>query len=639
VKLQRTALAALVSLLAGCTDSGNVNGTLRDNQRTLLQTGHWQDERCSERTAGNCCERNGSFCLDFTDVNVDDVRVSGRRVVALIAQNNGHLLAISDDLGGSWRTVTLGSVGGIAQVRPMALHLDGNDVYLMVANQEQGAGIGSTTRVRPVRVDLGSGSTSPVASDWFLVGTVPAYVRDGVSVGVSFSPEDERGGGTCVALEETWDPGARPVRRSARFEGSCSIGLSVTGSDDGRLFSYLSDADGGPACLLQYDASTSTASRRCVPLAEWPARSEPRVLASYANERAELMRAFAVQGQAFVASPSLASPIALGPGVPRAVRALGGRSRYAGLVVLGDPAGRGSTLVRVKRDGTVDEVLLPRGPCSEDPTRSCFDPANPGISHGEYGDALWIEPLGGDEFLVFWLHDRAPGINQYQGVLTVSRERATYRPRTGLMPFEAFGPPGHPNATRAGVIEEICVRRQTCTPAREDFHMCVNRLLQENATTPRLQAALDAASAARCSDPIYTEPGWLDCLLRGGMPSNPDNGQGQRFFQCDPGPAITPTPCPAGRGLNPICVGDVGERCLAGNYTRTRCDLMNMACDASSQTVAWRPCVARQLGPPVVSPDQLRCDGRYLLWDINGTHWADCRALGFSQCVGRRCEP
>lgn len=52
---------------------------------------------------------------------------------------------------------------------------------------------------------------------------------------------------------------------------------------------------------------------------------------------------------------------------------------------------------------------------------------------------------------------------------------------------------------------------------------------------------------------------------------------------------------------------------------------------------AWNPCVSKQGEPYSTVWKPLRCEGRYLLWEINGVHWADCRAYGFSGCAGGRC--
>ncbi|MCY1076017.1 hypothetical protein [Archangium lansingense] len=666
-------MAAL--LVLACPSTQNVNGALSPNQRPVLEGGLWTDARCSEGEGhAHCCERNGPYCLGFTDYNVGDVRVQGNRVAALISANNGYILALSDDRGDSWRTVPLGSVGGLAAFRPMALHLDEREVYLMVPNQEDAAGGGTVARTRPVRVDLASGQTTPVASDWFLFSRLPAAVKDGASVGVSYWPEDARGGATCTADLETWKPGQPPVRARALFTGPCNEGMEVPASNDGRLFPLLADVGGLQPCLFQYDAALNTVSKTCVPASEWPALSEPRVLASYADERAEYLRAFTQRGLSWAASPSLASPIPLGPGLPKQNRGTGGRQRYAGFVVLGDATG-GSTLVRLRRDGGVDDVLLPRSPCAQNPEQSCFDPKNPGIWHGEYGDALWIEPLGGDEFLVFWLHDLAPGLNQYKGLITTSRERAAYRPRDGLVPYESLGPPGYPKATRAGAVEELCAKRLTCTPIREDFYQCVNRFIVHDGSKPNIEAALAAARSATCDDPVYTEPKWLDCLSRGGTPSRPDGGP--LLFQCDfrvslagaacgtcisdvavactgSSSSVVPLDCASGgftcqagtckkpgscgsAGSTLVCNGDRAERCWNNSLESLRCDLLNMACDTNARPNAWNPCVSKQGEPFSTVWTPLRCEGRYLLWDLNGTHWADCRALGFSGCQGDRC--
>ncbi len=71
-----------------------------------------------------------------------------------------------------------------------------------------------------------------------------------------------------------------------------------------------------------------------------------------------------------------------------------------------------------------------------------------------------------------------------------------------------------------------------------------------------------------------------------------------------------------------------------------RCDLLGMGCDVSARPPGWWPCVSKTT-PETFSQTNVpvRCEGRFLLWDINGLQWADCKALGFSGCAGSRCTP
>jgi hypothetical protein len=643
-------LAALVALgLVACSPSFQENGTPRANQRTLIEGRAWS-----------------------TPYSVGDVRVSGQRIVVLVYENTGVILAVSDDRGETWRQVPVGSVGNISGFSSMSLYLDGARVILMVARQVARP-YGDVFLGQPYEVDLATGTTTALGGAEFLSITPAAIGADGTWLGASFAPEDQRGGTTCHALLEKWKPGVQALTRSvAAFQYPCT-NFPVPGSNDGRVFQALSEQKGYTACLATYNVPGNVASATCVPWAEWPALSEPFISAAYANERAEVLRPFTHDGQAYVASPLLPVPIALGPGVPSRNRAVSGRPRFPGMVAVstGPDAAR---LVRVNREGTVDEVLLPSSPCEGNPY-SCFDPENPDIARADYGDALWAEPLGNDEFLVVYLYDSAPGID-VKLRLTASRERATYQRVTPNPGPVLEGPAGYPQATRAGPLAEYCVKKLACagSSTSQDIYNCVGTLMYS--PSPWLDAALVEANAASCTSPVFTLPGYFDCRVRGGVASAVDNGQGQLVLKCEVGSGLTAADCnscvgdvavscPAGVPVGTscsatgractsgrctatactspsttTCSGDKGTSCSSGTLLAMRCDLLGMGCNALARSPGWMPCVSKTT-PDAFSQTNVpaRCEGRFLLWDINGLQWADCRALGFSGCAGGRCTP
>lgn len=673
--LVRVGFGALL-LLVACPSPQNVNGTLRGNQRTLFEGVHWVDERCTEGAgAANCCDRNAAFCPDFADYMVADVRVLGQRIAVLFTVNNGYQLLLSDDGGESWRAVPLGSVGNIAEFRSMALHLDGDGVYLLVANVVPTSG-GTALRVLPVKVDLATGQTTEESDGtWYLYSMTPAAVKDGTSFGLVIAPEDARGGPNCTFSLEAWKPGAPPVRSRAVFVDDCTE-FPVLAADSATSFEVLQEYKGTSACLYQYNALSNSGSSTCVPWAVWPALSEPEVRTSWAGARAETLRAYTSNGQAFATTPGVTKPIPLGPGVPQRHRATSQRLRYAGFTLLGAvDGGTGSRLVRLNRDQTVDEVLLPGSPCEGNP-ETCFDPKNASVARGGYRDTLWVEPLGGDEFLVLYVHDLAPGINQYKPLFTASREQATYRRLVTVAPPDSPGPAGYPKATKAGPSGEACVRQRSCQGALAgDFYACLASVFYGGATTPNLEAAVREASAAACGDDAM-HVGWLDCRARGGAPQVLDGGGGSSYvgcgmpvdvtgaacatcvgdvaITCDRPPQALPVNCAstgqvcrAGRcelsagctGASAwSCAGDLGTLCWQNNLKTARCDLFNMACDAAARPPAWNPCVSKQ-GDTASTNSPPRCEGKYLLWNVNGVQWADCEALGFSSCGGDRCVP
>jgi hypothetical protein len=645
--MARHLLAVLAVLcLVACPETTRVNGTLRANQRMLLEG------------------------FGFSQYTVGDVRVSGQRIVVLVYVNEAVTLVVSEDLGESWRQVPVGSVGNIAGFHSMSLYLDGPRVFLMVSRRVDRP-VGDVWLGQPHEVDLATGASTALTDAEFISMTPAAIDGDGAWLGVSFAPEDQRGGTTCVALLEKWKPGMQDSTRSvATFQYPCGNFL-VPGSNDGRLFQALSEQPGHTACLASYNAPSNSASVTCVPWAEWPAISEPFIRAAYANERAEVLRPFTRDGQASVASPLLAAPIALGPGEPTRNRGVSGRPRFPGMVAVS--TGRDSArLMRVNRDGTVDDVLLPSSPCEGNPY-SCLDPENADVARADYGDALWAEPLGNDEFLVVYLSDAAPGLPEARPVLTASRERATYRRVTPNSGPVLEGPPGYPKATRAGPLAEYCVRKLTCaSQSSQDLYNCVGTLMVS--PSPWLDSAVAAANAAPCSSPFFTMPGYFDCRLQGGVASVVDNGQGQRMLQCEVGGGLTSADCntcvgdiavscfngvPSGTSCAATgqgctngrctatactlttaftCSGDQGVRCYEGTLKAVRCDLLGMGCNVATPSPGWSPCVSKTT-PEWFSQTNVpaKCEGRFLLWDINGQQWADCKALGFSGCSGGRC--
>jgi hypothetical protein len=342
-------LAALAVLaLVACSSSDPVTAALRANQRTLID-----------------CGASNAVCPGFSEYTVGDVRVSDQRIVVLVYANESVILVVSDDRGETWRQVPVGSVGNVPGFHSMALYLDGPRVLLMVSRRVYRP-VGDVYLGQPYDIDLATGASTALADAEFISMTPAAIAGDGAWLGASFAPEDQRGGSTCVALLERWKPGMQdPARSVANFQYPCGNFL-VPGSNDGRVFQALSEQRGSTACLATYDVPSNRASATCVPWAEWPALSEPFISAAYANERAEVLRPFTRDGQASVASPLFPAPVALGPGVPTRNRGVSGRPRFPGMVAVATGLAS-ARLVRVNRDGTVDEVGLPPAPARAAP--------------------------------------------------------------------------------------------------------------------------------------------------------------------------------------------------------------------------------------------------------------------------------
>lgn len=680
--------ASFVVVLAACSPGGNVNGTLRGNQVTLFEGQHWTDARCSEsRGSGlsplNCCFRHGDVCLDFVDYLVSDVRVLGQRVVVLVTVNAGVALYVSDDLGATWKATAVGSVGGIATFQSMALHLAGRAVYLMVQTQEA-APLGGRVVVYPYEVDLETGVTTRVAlsgADWLYARPHAWSAPDGTSIGVTFLPEDARDPGSrCMVRTETWKPGSavQVTMTPAGFSG-CTEG-SVPASDDGRFFPLLVTQPPAPACVRQYDAATDSMGGSCVPWGTWPALRQPGDLprfAAQAGRRAWRYGVFALEDTAWAVTLPARTWVSLGRGAPQDNRRPSGRQPFAGLVPLRDAAGT-SRLVRINADDTADEVLLPLSPCTGD-AQTCFDPKSAEVFHGEVGDVQWVEPLGDDQYLVFFVHDLAPGINQYKALFTVSKETATYRRVTPLERPTGVGPAGYPNAKPAGPIELVCLKQLACGGAPAGLQDCAGLYYRHFLMTQtNLDGAVAEAAAADCSSLLLSRPGAFACRARGGTPVLRDDGQGQSLLECDFGASVAGAACGTCVGdvavacasnpsrVEPIdcsaggatcqagrcvpataCVGGalyqcregVGVICSAQGELRARCDLLNLGCDVAAQVPGWNPCVGTGIWRPTTTASSPRCEGEYLLWELNSEKWANCVELGFSGCQGDRCVP
>lgn len=684
------ASAVLSLLLAfGCSNTGNALGTLRDNQVLLFEGQHWTEPRCAPGgTPGHnatwCCDRHTDDCPDFHEYTVSDVRVRGQRVAVLMTMDNGHGLFLSDDLGATWRSIAIGSIGGIATFQPASLHLAGNDVYLLVQTQFEGP-FGGHVEVIPWLVNLeGSGATRVIASgsNWFFSRPLAWSGDDGTLIGVTIGAEDLRDlGGPCRVVVEKWKPGG-PLETTvvpSSLRG-CNE-YSPQASDDGRFFPLLVEEWGQPACIKQIDVAANTAGANCVPWSQWPVmqtQTDERFFAAAAGKRAWRYAVFSRDDTAWAMTPTSPEWVSLGRGAPLRHWRSSGRQQYAGLVPLKDAAGA-ERFARINADGSADDVLLPLSPCTGG-AASCWDPQNSFTFHGGIGDLHWAEPLGNDEYLMFYVHDVAPGINQYKPVFTVSKEKATYQRLTPLEKPASTGPAGYPDAKPAGLLEQWCLKRQACTAASFDFYNCVGATYLRLAPMqhPGLDAALAEVAAADCSNLLVQNPQAFACRAAGKTPVMKDNGQGQLFLECQypaetttaacdscvgqfavscsgspatravsdcaaqaktcqAGACVTPTPC-QGDGLM-HCAGNVGTVCLSGGEHRTRCDLLNMDCNAIAAVPAWSPCVGKGNWTPSQTNDPLRCDGDYLLWHLNGQKYANCVELGFSACANGRCVP
>lgn len=661
-------LAVSLWFVLGCSPTGgNVNGTLRPNQRLVLEGRLWQDERCGTgANFANCCRAWDALCPDFADYSLDDVRVDGQRVVALFHAQDSLVVAISDDAGETWRTVTPGSVGNLAGYFQASLYLYRGRVILMI-DREVPRPFGNVFFGQPFELDLSTGAATAIGDASFLSRTPATIEPDGTWVGVSFGPEDQRGGTTCVARVERWKPGQgrQPATTTALFQYPC-VGSVVSGADDGNHFGRLFEQPNVNACFVRYEASSNSASATCLPWAQWPAKAEPFIAAAYAGERSERLRAWEADGKAYVTSPFLSAPVLLGDGAPVRTQSPGGRSRFAGMIPVRGADGS-ARVVRVTQALDVEAVPLPTSPCEGAPA-TCFDPQNADIANPGVGDVHWVEPLGNGEFLVFYNHDLAPGINQVKQHFTVSRERLGGGTDAG-----APAVPGYPRAAPAGEIGKYCAKKLSCDPALEPatgMAQCLDRI--SGRMGPGVETILQIAAQNGCSA-LFDQPGAEACILEGGVQDQVSDGGiecvvqagvtrnecgwcfGDVAIVCTPD-AIVPTNC-AAQGLkcggtscrndcvaaSPFtCFSGKGQGCLQGAPAIARCDQLGMSCvETSTASGAAAFCVsdadpsaALGDGPPAPV-----CVGTTLVWGYRGAQYVDCLSIGFLGCANGRCTP
>jgi hypothetical protein len=142
--------------------------------------------------------------------------------------------------------------------------------------------------------------------------------------------------------------------------------------------------------------------------------------------------------------------IDLGPGLPSP--AVAPHARYGDFIDLAGPGV--SRLVRVRDDGSVDEVGLPQTPCEGGGTCGFG-----GAGSGGFGTARWLLQLAGGDVLSFHLVNQvSPGLRP---LLVMTRDRPTFTPVA--FPPLVLGPlPEVPGAKPAGALEAQCAHAVGC---------------------------------------------------------------------------------------------------------------------------------------------------------------------------------
>ncbi|MDP2275201.1 MAG: hypothetical protein Q8K32_30935 [Archangium sp.] len=690
----------VLGVFVGCT-SNTTPSPVRGNVVEILRGGTWTDDRCTEQRAEFCCRERGLVdCTNFDRLSVVSVRSQGDRVAALILSNGTSLtLARSSDRGATWKVQSIDdddfSRGGQAYRGGMDIFLNGDDVRIYIPRLELGALGREYSRGYLYRVDPTTGKLSYETQT--MPGAHMVEVRDGRAIFL-VPDRDPRGGPQSVMAAEV-DPTDRSNDRSAlpTCEVPACDSLSAgafQGTDDGDTYLGFANASRGSSaeCLIAYSRSRQALGYRCVPFSEWPAAVATEfAVFSYVDHQAPVLRLFNAHGHAWAVTildgvgsmtPQPSAPADLGPGRFFTNGSFSGRPRHRGLaIVVPDPTGP-ARLVRLHESGLAQDVLLPPSPC-EDHQR-CGDRA--ASLQQVYGQVAWSEPLGDDEYLVFYLNDADAALNSHTPVLSVAREKASYRdldPGAGF-PTSA-GPLGYPGAQPTGALERLCVRQASCIGGQGGFQETINTCISQWTVRRTMGAAEHQAALAAF---LATPPGCSfftcgscvggRCVDAGVCAFPPEAVAGCN--SCTPeGKAITCTitnrvtqvlDC-AAVGQSCFCTRDEDGGCgLAPACIPAECTRTEAQCDGDvwSTCDERRDCSLRQLSCSVNRPDPTReigcqdpgpipataacvatsavCDGKYLLTCADGRmRWTDCVELGFARCGlvegtnAFRCQP
>lgn len=695
-------------LLVGCS-SNPTPSPVRANVVEILRGGTWTDDRCTEQRAEFCCRERGLVdCTNYQQLSVVSVRSQGDRVAALILSDGiGLTLVRSEDRGATWKVQSIDdddfSRGGQAYRGGMDIFLNGDDVRIYIPRLEVGALGRQYTRGYLYRVDPTTGKLSYETQS--MPGAPMVDVREGRAIFL-VPDRDPRGGPQTVMASEV-DPADRSNDRSAlpTCEVPACDSLSpraFQGSDDGETYLGFANASrgAGAECLIAYSRSRQALGYRCVPFSEWPAAVATEfAVFSYVDHQAPVLRLFNAHGHAWAVTildgetgsttPRASAPADLGPGHFFTNSSFGGRPRHRGLgIVVPDPVGQTSPaagaarLVRLHASGLAQDVLLPPSPC-EDHQR-CGDRAF--SLQQVYGQVAWSEPLGNDEYLVFYLNDADAALNSHTPVLSVAREKATYRdlePGAGFPP--SMGPQGYPGAQQTGALERMCVREASCTGGQGGLFETINTCISRWTVRPTMgaaehQAALTAFLATPPGCGFFTCGNCVGgrCVDAGVCEFPPEAVAGCN--SCTPeGKAITCTT--TNRVTKVLDCAAVGQSCfctreedggcgLAPACIQAECTRTEAQCDGATWSTCdeRRDCSSIQLSCTLSRADPSRdlgcqepgsgpasvacvatsavCDGKYLLTCVDGRmRWTDCIELGFGRCAqvtgtnAFRCQP
>jgi hypothetical protein len=323
-------------------------------------------------------------------------------------------------------------------------------------------------------------------------------------------------------------------------------------------------------------------------------------------------------------------------------------------------------LYDIKQDKTAEELTIPSSPCTDD--AKC----------GTESRLVWAEPLGGDDYLAFWVVNIAPepGIEQVIYSAKVTAKRAGMTGGMGNA-FEI----AHPEAYPAGEIDIACIKAAGLCGL--DIGKCWDRIAASYplVRSGPIQKFLDAVATGDCIaiktlyDPDELLLGCTngqcvgnsiatncsigfveDCDLHGTqcmtLPGGFKGcGTSGIAVSCNTCSGTTAIRCINGGVIEEDCAVEYGLDCVSGMCTDTstpRCENNiayggggvgnRMDCSLENLTCAMRNGAYGCLPPKDQAPGcyfDSQCVGSILGFCLpgSGIKWVDCKAIGFSSCV------
>lgn len=312
------------------------------------------------------------------------------------------------------------------------------------------------------------------------------------------------------------------------------------------------------------------------------------------------------QGVTVDPSTKKAVIVDFGPGALHVASWYSAHDRFGGLVRVDD----GATLHFYDVTATgLDELIFPHTPCNSDD--KC------GSAH----DVAWVQPLGNDDYLVFYdvnVHAGPDGAHWqlYQAQVHAHRQAPSFAPLTQSSPF-----PAYPTASPATELERACWRGVGCgltygfagtsTPYTGMVATCAAQYWGwshgDDATTdPKYDAFVQAAS---CSE---IQQAWTSAPPAGAPPAG----------------TYTKT-CSTPNGQT--CEGDLAIVCGADGKVSEElvCARQNVGCDPTYGTCYKKHDVACD------STTVQGCAGPYMLFcnSFGQLRYVDCTEAGFAGCT------